>query len=241
MARYSTYPRSPTTKTILLNPGGPGGSGKDLVLFSGQKFHSILGGKLDIIGFDPRGVGESNPVLCFPSQTSHSSFDSLLAERGIPGIPGSAISPQLYAAYIQAGVQSCSLKNADFLKYVTTTSTARDMDLIREILGMEEMYYYGVSYGTFLGNVYMNMFPDKVGRMIIDSVLDPVVYTGSSAALMNVSVMHGDEIMAKFGSLCEEAGPERCALAQEGKQGRYVLTKILQLLDSIAENPVPVY
>jgi pimeloyl-ACP methyl ester carboxylesterase len=147
VVRYKSAEPEPKG-TILFNPGGPGGSGVIVVKLGGENLMNVFGGKHDILGFDPRGIGASHPVLCFESAVAHNSFDSASKDLGVPGIPGSFISKEAYAARVETGSLACKKNVGEFLKYVSTASTARDMDLIRESLGEEKMTYFGVSYGT---------------------------------------------------------------------------------------------
>ncbi len=160
--------------SLLTNPGGPGASGVSIVRDS---LSFAVGGDLsanyDVIGFDPRGVGDSTAVTCYDA----SELDAYL--YGIaPGARGSA---EWTAALEQRNAdfaQACEANSDGILPYITTENAARDMDLLRAVLGDEKLSYLGYSYGTFLGATYAKLFPDRVGRMVLDGAVDPSVPGG---------------------------------------------------------------
>ncbi len=147
---------------LLMNPGGPGGSGLDLPLALGEAVPAEVSERFDLIGFDPRGVGASSPISCGLAD----------AERGIdrPYRPGSFPSDVAWARTI---AEKCREKAGSVLPYITTRNTARDMDTIRAVLGERKLSYLGYSYGTYLGAVYTQMFPGRTDRFVLDSGVDP--------------------------------------------------------------------
>ncbi|MGW1280092.1 alpha/beta hydrolase [Streptomyces tsukubensis] len=147
---------------LLFNPGGPGGSGLgDPLNWGGRLPQSVLD-RYDLIGFDPRGVNKSTPVECGTAP----------ADRTVlrPFKPGTFASDVAWAKRI---ADKCRAKYGADLKHFTTRNTARDMDAIRAALGERKINYVGVSYGTYLGAVYTQMFPHRSDRMILDSAVDP--------------------------------------------------------------------
>ncbi len=155
--------------SLLVNPGGPGASGYDFVMDSldyavGQPLQE----RFDVVGFDPRGVGRSSAVACYDAaQMDDFLYGIIPAERGsdewIAEVGASAT----------AFGQACSDESGDLLPNVDTVSAARDLDLLRAVLGDEELNYLGYSYGTFLGATYAELYPDKVGRLVLDGAIDP--------------------------------------------------------------------
>ncbi|WP_327302426.1 alpha/beta hydrolase [Streptomyces sp. NBC_01298] len=147
---------------LLMNPGGPGGPGLDLPLALGEVVPAEVGERYDLIGFDPRGVGASSPISCGLAD----------AELGIdrPYRPGSFPSDVTWARTI---AEKCRQKAGSVLPYITTRNTARDMDIIRAVLGERKLSYLGYSYGTYLGAVYAQMFPGRTDRFVLDSGVDP--------------------------------------------------------------------
>lgn len=147
---------------LLMNPGGPGGPGLIMPLLAAA---SGLDTRYDSIGMDPRFVGRSTPINCaWPTSISWAgagpdrrSFDQSVA-----------IAKDLAAR--------CAHTSKDVLPFASTRNTARDMDVIRAVLGAERMSYYGGSYGSYLGAVYLQMFPERADRFVLDSAVDPEVY-----------------------------------------------------------------
>jgi pimeloyl-ACP methyl ester carboxylesterase len=155
--------------SLLVNPGGPGASGVDFVKTSlSYAVDSTLESRYDIVGFDPRGVGASSAVDCGGPQV----LDAFLYGI-VPGTPGSdawiADAEQENGAF----GQSCLQHTGPLLQYVDTVSAARDLDLLRAVLGDRKLNYLGYSYGTFLGATYAELYPKKTGRLVLDGALDP--------------------------------------------------------------------
>jgi pimeloyl-ACP methyl ester carboxylesterase len=280
---YSPNSTSPSQKlgTILMNPGGPGGPGVEFVKIAGERIsRNQLKDSYHLLGFDPRGIGKSQPVVCFGSPAARAVYETEGPIWGVPGVTTPArlppkregekgvLSPVVfrYAERFKGHVEGCQTYSKEFLKGIVTSLTARDMDAIREALGEEKLNYLGYSYGTFLGATYMNMFPDKVGRMILDGVMSPV-YAVMNSLVSGVSAYRRiDEIMQHFGEKCEDVGEERCALASKHLAGllrmkaekqrealgvntitakvgggdRYIYPAILQLIKDVVLKPISV-
>ncbi|KAF0718577.1 Aste57867_1603 [Aphanomyces stellatus] len=234
--RYLTNSTS-SKGTIVMNPGGPGASGTYL---ASAKSIVLTGGNYDVFGFDPRGVGESRPIKCSKNGVTAATEAARLASLTVPlDTESSPTSIDRYEAELKAQVRRCEVYDGDYLPYLSTAFVARDMDLIRKALGESVLNYYGISYGTFLGVTYANMFPDHVGRMALDSILDPVAYTGPTPEVMLASVAVLDTVFDAFVSACEEAGPSLCALAEAtGKPSGYVCDKVQALFDATNETPL---
>jgi pimeloyl-ACP methyl ester carboxylesterase len=150
---------------MLTNPGGPGGSGLALAA-RGNRVPNDAGDAYDWIGFDPRGVGQSKPALsCIPNYMDYNRPNYL------------PVSPQLEKVWLDRSksyAEACAQKNdKTLLDNMKTTDTVKDMDSIRAALGAEKMNFYGYSYGTYLGEVYGTLYPNRVRRMILDSTVDP--------------------------------------------------------------------
>jgi pimeloyl-ACP methyl ester carboxylesterase len=157
--------------SLLTNPGGPGASG---VSFVRDSISAVAGAPLqkayDIIGFDPRGVGESTAVSCFDTK----KMDAYLFD--IPADPrGSAGWTDEIDARNKAFADACKANSDGILQYITTENSARDMDLMRAVLGDSKLNYLGYSYGTFLGATYAKLFPERVGRLVLDGAIDPSI------------------------------------------------------------------
>ncbi|MGI3784995.1 MAG: alpha/beta hydrolase [Janthinobacterium lividum] len=149
---------------MLVNPGGPGGSGLGLATL-GQYVPDGAGDSYDWIGFDPRGVGASEPaVSCDPK------FAGYDRPRYVPASP--ALS-EAWFAKTNAYTDACAKKNGPILEHLTTVDSARDLESIRKALGQQQINYYGFSYGTYLGQVYGTLFPKRLRRAVFDGTVDP--------------------------------------------------------------------
>jgi len=157
--------------SLLTNPGGPGASGYDLIADSAQfAVGDALAAAYDVIGFDPRGVGRSTAVSCFdPSEMDAYLFDIPEGARG-----SSAWEDELTARNMDF-VAACESGSDGILPFITTDNAARDLDLLRAVLGDAQLNYLGYSYGTFLGATYAKLFPERVGRLVLDGAIDPSV------------------------------------------------------------------
>ncbi|MBT3153224.1 alpha/beta fold hydrolase [Streptomyces sp. CHD11] len=150
---------------LLVNPGGPGGSGLTLAGFVASSLPAKVAAQYDVIGFDPRGVGASEPALnCAPDHFGPVRPDSV------------PTSPEVERAGLERAksfAEACGRKYGDVLPHINTGATVRDMDVIRQALGAKRINYFGYSYGTYLGTVYAKLFPQRVRRLVLDSVVDP--------------------------------------------------------------------
>ncbi|MFE0028614.1 alpha/beta fold hydrolase [Amycolatopsis sp. NPDC059021] len=143
---------------LMTNPGGPGGEGRSLAsLLKGQPAAAVY----DTIGIDPRGVGASTQLLCEPFN-----------KPDLPSRPAEADLPRFTKA-VQDEEAACARGGGELRRHVTSMNTARDMDLIRRVLGEEKINFLGISYGTFLGQLYGQMFPQHLDRMVLDSAQNP--------------------------------------------------------------------
>ncbi len=157
--------------SLLTNPGGPGASGYDLIADSASYAVSepVLD-VYDVIGFDPRGVGRSTAVTCLDAPAmDHQLYDIPADPRGSQGWTDELT--QRHKEFVDA----CVANSDGILPYITTDNAARDMDLMRAVLGDKKLNYLGYSYGTFLGATYAKLFPERVGRLVLDGAIDPSV------------------------------------------------------------------
>ena len=161
----ATAPKSEQQGILLVNPGGPGGSGLSLAAAVAQGLSPAVAARYDIVGFDPRGVGSSVPALsCDPG-----FFSGVRPNY----IPPSAAAEQVLINRAKTYATDCGRRFGWLLPYMTTEDVARDMDSIRAAFGVSKINYYAFSYGTYIGQVYATLFPDRVRRMVLDSVVDP--------------------------------------------------------------------
>ncbi|MFF4305969.1 alpha/beta hydrolase [Streptomyces sp. NPDC001601] len=151
--------------SLIFNFGGPGGSGVTTLPAFGTDY-AALRTRYDLVSFDPRGVGRSDPVEC----ENDAQLDNYFQQDATPDT--SAERTQLIERTKQFNA-ACEKNSKAILPHVRTTDAARDMDLMRQVLGDTKMHYFGISYGTELGGVYAHLFPKNVGRAVFDGVVDP--------------------------------------------------------------------
>ncbi|MCC6831821.1 MAG: alpha/beta fold hydrolase [Thermoleophilia bacterium] len=155
--------------SLVVNPGGPGGSGVDFVRDAGTTLFATLNRRFDIVGFDPRGTGASRTVVCLDDAGQEAANSVATA---FPGA-GERDAIVARARVFQA---ACRANSGDLLRHITTASVARDMDLLRDALGDARLTYLGFSYGTYLGATYAALFPKRVRALVLDGGLDPTAY-----------------------------------------------------------------
>ena len=209
--------------SLFFNPGGPGGSGVDLVEDVTMLFSPDLLDGYDVVGFDPRGVGASTAVDC----VSDAELDELRAEDYETTTEGLAAftedAEQLAAA--------CAEHTGELLGHVDTDSAARDLDILRHVLGEPQLDYLGYSYGTFLGATYAELFPEQVGRLVLDGGLDPShgsaeLVRGQAAGFEAAIRTYAEDCLA--GSGCPLTGDVDTAVGQ-----------IQSLLELATHTPLP--
>ena len=187
MVRYAAGPSGKRIGSVLMNPGGPGGSGRDFltgVVSQNEPKVAELHSHFDMIGFDPRGVDGSEGLSCVDGPTLDQRFN----------IDQSPDTPEEVAAKDALDDKinnACKAKySEEFLKQINTENTARDMDQIRAAVGDDKLTYLGISYGTYLGSVYATLFPDKVRSLVLDGAFDPA---GEDELTTNVIQLTGFE------------------------------------------------
>ncbi len=216
VARLAATDQANKIGSIFLNPGGPGGSGTDFLFGAGPFLYSDeVRSKFDLIGFDPRGINRSRPLLCFDSlEESFAAFPPF-------AFPLTEQEQAIEKAVTTLLADACSAAQIRIRDHMSTADVARDLDIMRELVGDEQLNYAGYSYGSFLGNTYANLFPDKVRAVVIDGVLDPVDWTtgiGNESETLPFSTRLGSSIgaadtLGEFFRLCDAAGPSGCAFA----------------------------
>ena len=210
--------------SLILNPGGPGGSGVDYARAARGVLTSQLVDAYDVVGFDPRGVVSSTPVDCLDD----SELDVLFAADGTPD------TPQEIAELAEASTlvgEGCQTLSPDIAPYMDTESAARDMDILRAVLGDEQLNYLGKSYGTYLGAQYAELFPDRVGRVVLDGVL-PSSLNSDEITLGQAKAF--DMVLRRFVEDC--VTQEDCPLPRDVDAG---VARIQQFLDDLDQNPLP--
>ncbi|MGZ5418744.1 MAG: alpha/beta hydrolase [Nocardioides sp.] len=210
--------------SLVVNPGGPGGSGVDYASNAASYFGSELQQAFDIVGFDPRGVGRSTPVQCLPDDR----LDNFVASDPDPDTKAELRRSDRLIAEFGDG---CVEESGDLAAHVSTVEAAKDIDILRAVLGDAKLSYFGASYGTFLGATYAELFPKRVGRMVLDGALDPSV----TSLRLNLVQAKGFEVALRaYVQHCVDAGA--CFLGGSVDEGT---KRIRQLLDSVERQSLP--
>ena len=221
--RYKAQDQKNRIGSLIVNPGGPGGSGVDYAYNAEYVFDPDVLDRYDIVGFDPRGVNRSAPIECLTNEETDASYAS-------DAKPDTEAELEKSLADSQDFIKKCEEKN-EFLTHYSTAESARDMDILRAALGDKKINYFGKSYGTYLGTLYAQFFPDKVGRMILDGALDPNI----SILEQNISQAVGfDEALDAFLADCAKQGD--CPLPDNQQEAT---AAIITLLTNAATNPLP--
>lgn len=210
--------------SLVVNPGGPGAPGSSMADDADFYFGQPLLDQLDIVAFDPRGTGESDPVDCL----SDAEVDDYVAEDPSPD---DAAEGRELTAEQDTFFKGCVANSDDLVAHVSTVEAAKDMDVLRAALGESRLSYLGFSYGTKLGATYAQLFPEKVGRMVLDGAIDPALDFRESA----IAQAGGFETALRaYVQNCLDGGD--CFL---GSTMDEALGTITDLLDSIDQGPLP--
>nr|WP_079127617.1 alpha/beta hydrolase [Streptomyces sp. TP-A0874] len=210
--------------SLLFNFGGPGGSGVTL-LPSLAKEYKKLHARYDLVSFDPRGVGNSDGVRCL-------SDKGLDASYALDDTPDDSAEEKALLGDVRKTRDACEKKSGKLLPHVGTENAARDMDLMRQVLGDDKLYYFGVSYGTELGGVYAHLFPKHLGRAVLDAVVDPTEDPKQSA----LGQAKGFQLaLDNFLQKCAQQGSD-CPTGADPARGVQRITALLKRLD---KKPLP--
>ncbi|MCW8097642.1 alpha/beta hydrolase [Streptomyces tauricus] len=210
--------------SLLFNFGGPGGSGVTTLPAFGKDYDELRA-RYDLVSFDPRGVGRSAGVKCEDNEQLDEYFQQ-------DGTPDDDAEQRTLLDGTKEFNKACEKNSGKLLPHVRTTDAARDMDLMRQVLGDDELHYFGISYGTELGGVYAHLFPERVGRAVFDAVVDP---TQNSE--------QGSLGQAKGFQLALDNFAEDCASKAEecplGDSAQDVKDRIAKLLADLDDKPIP--
>ncbi len=211
--------------SLILNPGGPGGSGIEYARAATYVMTEKLRKYYDVVGFDPRGVGQSTPVECLTDKET----DQYIAADGSPD---NQQEIDQTVTMMQNFATECATKSAALYAHVDTVSAARDIDILRATLGDEKLNWFGKSYGTFLGATYAGLFPDKVGRMMLDGAIDPTL---DNTALSKGQALGFENELHRFVADCPSH--DDCPLTSSGAAG---FSQITSMLDKLDAHPVTI-
>lgn len=213
------------TGSLVVNPGGPGGSGIQYALQARSQVSPAVRARFDVVGFDPRGVGQSVPaVTCL----SGPQLDKYFATSDDPTTAG-----QLGTVVAQSKLfaRGCEQHSGALLPYIGTPNAARDMDVLRAVLGDAKLTYLGKSYGTYLGTWYAQLFPTHVRALVLDGAVDPT----ESSMTMNVVQARGFEVaLRSFTATCVRQAT--CPLGHGSVNA--AIAKLQGLLDRTVSRPL---
>jgi len=215
--------------TLFTNPGGPGASGADFVYDSVDFATSAdLREAYDVVGWDPRGVGKSSAVKC---------YDAPELDQFIFGLPAAARGTQEWIDEVtQSSIdfgQSCLENTGELLQFIDTQSTVHDLDMLRAVVGDPKLNYLGYSYGSDIGSYYVENFPDRVGRLVVDGATD------SSISVFDVGLTQtaGFQLaLENYIAACPELFPDDCPFL-DGVPA--ALATIRELYDRYDAAPIP--
>lgn len=209
--------------SLVVNPGGPGAPGTEYAAQAAGVLRAPLLDAYDVVGFDPRGTGGSAPVDCL----TDAELDAYVAEDPEPDEEAEI---DAYVDGVEAFGAGCSERSGDLAAHVTTIEAARDMDVLRAALGESEMTYLGASYGTKLGATYADLFPDRVGRLVLDGAVD---LAADSRQLSLEQAAGFETALRAYVEDC--TGRDGCPLGDSVEGG---LDRISALLDEVDADPL---
>jgi pimeloyl-ACP methyl ester carboxylesterase len=216
--------------SLFLNFGGPGVPGVPDVRRGGNGLDLLFGGRFDVVSWDPRGTGESTHVSCFKDVHA---LDQFWGQDWT--IPYTVAESGMYVPKTIEYAQRCAALSGSLLEHISTTDTVRDLDYLRQLVGDAQLTYRGLSYGTFLGQIYINLFPTHVRAVVLDANIDPVAFSTSVEDAIATSSTDTNLVFEKFLDLCERAGPAKCALAGQGGAAQ----RVQALLNTLRQGPIP--
>ncbi|MFF7989917.1 alpha/beta hydrolase [Kitasatospora xanthocidica] len=225
LIKYPAAKQDQRIGSLMVNPGGPGGSGIEMVEYGAKDFIGTLHNRFDVIGFDPRGTGQSAPVVCYDDK-QHDAAD----QQDEPLDPA-----ERRAAHVKQSTDhaaACQARSGRLLPFVGTRNTARDLDVLRAVVGDRKLNYLGISYGTYLGALYAEEFPQNTGRLVLDGAVDPAQDTLDHGVDQQIGF---EKSFERFAADCVENHAAECPL---GKDKAAAAKKAADFLDGLHDNPL---
>ncbi len=209
---------------LVVNPGGPGISGVNYAAAAESYFGTEVRAAFDVVGFDPRGVAGSTPVDC----VDDAFLDRLIGADPDPDTPQEVATGDRLLRRMGKG---CLARSGDLARHMSTEEAARDIDVLRAALGQDTLAYFGASYGTFLGATYADLFPERVGRMVLDGAVDP------SVGLVEMALVQAEGFEVALRAYVEDCvARDDCPLGDTVEEG---LGRIQGLLEQVDAEPLP--
>lgn len=210
--------------TLFVNPGGPGDSARAFALEIPQVIPKTFLDRFDIVGVDPRGAGGSTPLSCFRTRAAQARAEAPFAATPFPYTPA---QEHAWVHAAQALGRACSSVGQPVASAMDETNDALDLDVLRRAVGDTKLTYFGESGGSYLGQLYANMFPGRVRADAIDGIIDPQGYVGTPATAGVPAFIRIGAAAASYRALhellvlCQRAGPSKCSFASVNTPARY--------------------
>ena len=230
LLRYKAIDQKDRLGSLVVNPGGPGASGKNYAYNVESIVSPDVLAKYDIVGFDPRGVGDSTPIYCL----NDAETDAIYAADSKPDNSAELAKLEKQG---REYVAKC-LAKTKYLNHYGTVDSARDMDLLRLALGDKKLNFLGKSYGTYLGTLYASLFPRNVGRMVLDGAIDPSV----SSVEQSISQAVGfDKALDSFIADCYTRFdcPLVIKSTNNSSKQQFAVNQIIGIFHDAARRPLP--
>ncbi|KAF8605939.1 hypothetical protein BDV93DRAFT_604946 [Ceratobasidium sp. AG-I] len=240
--------------SLFVNPGGPGGSGMSFLFRAGPFLADLLDNRYDIVSWDPRGINGTSPgVNCYDSQTAqdiafgHTNTDIGFEARNLSDpIDRAVYTQQARKADAENAVivELCLNRTGEALRHVGTATVVLDLELLSRVIDGPEkpVNFWGFSYGTVIGEYFVNMFPHRVGNVAIDGVVNPEMWATVGVHEWTQSILVDTEkTYTNFLKACEDAGPARCALnTNETSTDADIREAVGNFINDLYLRPLPV-
>ena len=223
--------------SLFINPGGPGTSGVAMMQVMAPMFTEELRGAYDIIGFDPRGVGQSTPITCWTNDEIKQHLANPSDDAGptdpLKGVTYKNVPAQDKIDRGAANAARCAQHSQvpELLDHVGTRDVARDLDILRATNGNTKLNYLGISYGTRIGAIYADLFPDRVGRVVLDSAMDPSKRSGGEIRAEQITFSEG--ALRQYVEHCQ--AQNGCPLTGSTDEA---IAQLAAFVDSLDKNPL---
>jgi pimeloyl-ACP methyl ester carboxylesterase len=228
---------------LITVAGGPGGSGIGYLLSTGSAIRQMVGPQYNLVGFDPRGVNNSGPVVdCFPDNPDARTAYEQLFFSDVANASSTSLETQFYSADIFGEWCSATIGQNGTELFISTPLVAQDMltyaEAEQKLAGKPEtdakVWYFGVSYGTILGATFASLFPDNVGRLILDGVVDAEDYYHNG---WSTNLFQADEALSTFSTFCYQSGPNNCSMW--GSSPQNISDRLDDIVAGLKYHPIP--